>query len=589
MRAYGKLTQLIRVSRETHSLRDTIDSVAIALILTLLFKCFIMEAFVIPTSSMAPTLYGAHIRIACPRCGYQYEQNSSLNEQSRVVLREGKPQWELVNFSEAGQRGDLVDHTTVPTSTYRTCPNCGKEIPASILPEYLDTRNLPRPHDARGSEIPFAWANNGDRILVEKYAYMFSAPIRWDVVVFKEPMAGIDNYIKRLIGLPGESIEIVGGDIFVGNAAQPGVRTVVRKPRYIQESVWRLVYDQSMVPLSNDYDAAVEKPFVQPWHVVGNSQDWDFSRPVVRFTPKNSLPGSITFAPSSDSSNARSIYNTLGYNNDYHHGIRRGEYKSDPLSGQYRYVVPDLKLSFVWTPQDESSAGLELILGPPYFRYRALLRAGQPVTIKPGAGNTPDTAFETTGKPVPAYSANVSYRVEFTNVDHAVELRVNGLTMARHEIPWTAESAKQQTSISLEPRDLAVEIHLPGPATLANLRLARDNYYTVIDDRRPNSPGQATTGNPIQLRSGHGNDEFFVLGDNSTESLDARWWDRVHPSLHDLATPVGVVPQRFMIGKAFFVYWPAAYRLPEAAPIMRNTIRREWPLVPNFADVRFIH
>ncbi len=589
MRAYGKLTQLIRASRETHNLRDTLDSLAIALILTLLFKCFIMEAFVIPTSSMAPTLYGAHIRIACPRCGYQYEQNSSLNEQSRVVLREGKPQWELVNFAEAGQRGDLVDHTTVPTSTYRTCPNCGKEIPASILPEYLDTRNLPRPHDSRGGEIPFAWVNNGDRILVEKYAYMFSTPQRWDVVVFKEPMAGIDNYIKRLIGLPGETIEIVGGDIFVGNPAQSGVRNVVRKPRYIQESVWRLVYDQTLVPHSNEYDAAVEKPFIQPWHVVGDPQDWDFSRPVVRFAPKNTWPGSITFAPSPESSNARSIYNTLGYNNDYHHGIRRGEYKSDPLSGQYRYVVPDVKLSFVWTPQDEPAAGMELVLGPPYFRYRAILRPGQPVMLKPGPETVPLTAFDTTGKPFPAFYAHASYRVEFTNVDHVVELRVNGQTLARNEIAWTAELAKQQTSVSLEPSDLAIEMHLTGPATLANLCLDRDNYYTVIDDRRPNSSGHATTGNPIQLRSGQGTDEFFVLGDNSTESLDARWWDRVHPSLQDLNTPVGVVPQRFMIGKAFFVYWPAAYRLPEAAPIMRNTIRREWPLVPNFADVRFIH
>jgi len=39
------------------------------------------------------------------------------------------------------------------------------------------------------------------------------------------------------------------------------------------------------------------------------------------------------------------------------------------------------------------------------------------------------------------------------------------------------------------------------------------------------------------------------------------------------------VPERFMLGKAFFVYWPAGYRLSPTSP----------GIVPNFGDMRFIH
>jgi hypothetical protein len=77
-----------------------------------------------------------------------------------------------------------------------------------------------------------------------------------------------------------------------------------------------------------------------------------------------------------------------------------------------------------------------------------------------------------------------------------------------------------------------------------------------------------------------GADEYFVLGDNSLLSGDARGWkDPIHLPDEDLFTDEGRVPGRFMIGKAFFVYWPAGYRPLNAAPA----------LVPNFGDMRFIH
>ena len=53
-------------------LRETFDSIVIAFILAFVFRAFIIEAFVIPTGSMASTLNGAHGTLICENCGWEY-------------------------------------------------------------------------------------------------------------------------------------------------------------------------------------------------------------------------------------------------------------------------------------------------------------------------------------------------------------------------------------------------------------------------------------------------------------------------------------------------------------------------------------
>jgi signal peptidase I len=48
-----------------------------AVILALLFRGFVAEAFVIPTGSMAPTLQGRHKDVWCPKCGANYQTTAS--------------------------------------------------------------------------------------------------------------------------------------------------------------------------------------------------------------------------------------------------------------------------------------------------------------------------------------------------------------------------------------------------------------------------------------------------------------------------------------------------------------------------------
>lgn len=58
-----------------------------------------------------------------------------------------------------------------------------------------------------------------DRVMVSKFIYHFKDIARGDIVVFKPPDAvGSElDYIKRVIGLPGEEIEIKDGKVFINN------------------------------------------------------------------------------------------------------------------------------------------------------------------------------------------------------------------------------------------------------------------------------------------------------------------------------------------------------------------------------------
>jgi signal peptidase I len=54
-----------------------------------------------------------------------------------------------------------------------------------------------------------------ERLFVNKFIYDFTAPKRGDIVVFKSPHGDKKDYVKRCIGLPGDTIEIKRGFVFI--------------------------------------------------------------------------------------------------------------------------------------------------------------------------------------------------------------------------------------------------------------------------------------------------------------------------------------------------------------------------------------
>jgi len=57
--------------------------------------------------------------------------------------------------------------------------------------------------------------SNGDNLIVDKISYRFSDPKRFDIIVFPYQYKANTNYIKRIIGLPGETVQIIGSDIYI--------------------------------------------------------------------------------------------------------------------------------------------------------------------------------------------------------------------------------------------------------------------------------------------------------------------------------------------------------------------------------------
>lgn len=56
---------------------------------------------------------------------------------------------------------------------------------------------------------------DGDNLIVDKLSYHFSDPERFDIVVFRYLYRENSYYIKRIIGLPGETVQIVDGQIYI--------------------------------------------------------------------------------------------------------------------------------------------------------------------------------------------------------------------------------------------------------------------------------------------------------------------------------------------------------------------------------------
>ena len=76
-----------------------------------------------------------------------------------------------------------------------------------------------------------------ERIFINKYAYRMGAIERGDVVVFRYPGDSSKNYIKRIVGVPGDRIEIVRGAVLVNGEqlAEPYVPAEFRDQRSMSE------------------------------------------------------------------------------------------------------------------------------------------------------------------------------------------------------------------------------------------------------------------------------------------------------------------------------------------------------------------
>ncbi len=77
-----------------------------------------------------------------------------------------------------------------------------------------------QPHQVKGLSM-FPNFEDKEYILTEKVSYRFGKPHRGDVIVFQAPVNRKDDYIKRILGLPGETVAVIDGKVFVNDKPLP--------------------------------------------------------------------------------------------------------------------------------------------------------------------------------------------------------------------------------------------------------------------------------------------------------------------------------------------------------------------------------
>ncbi|MEW6357107.1 MAG: S26 family signal peptidase [Planctomycetota bacterium] len=507
--------------RKKGPLRDNVESILVAVCLALIIRFFAIEAFKIPTGSMAPTLLGMHKSVKCLECGWKFPLDNKLTR----------------------FEGAKCLNCLLPIDAWSTCPECSGDLTILGLPwvgiytPWVWCRACPFKSSDGGNR----GTRGGNRILVNKVIYKFSAARRWDVIVFLYPrvdltcknpscraktdevclicgatdndrrtVGGPDscpacgarrasakgpngeficpscggprvkretkNFIKRLIGLPGEQLEIKHGDIYINGR-------IARKPRDIQNALWQHVYDSRYAPKHDMVKGAMWKASNERWQMDGN-----------RFV----VDAESATEPSFLKMN-RQVTDEYGYS----------------VARTVNHVG-DLQIAFDVAPQGEKGFICAEIMedGVSYqFRLRVGGEGGESALLRNGEIVGRDANFSL--KPFE------SSRLTFYNVDDAQGVLVNGRQALSAECP-TGDGA---------PASAALIGAMGCKAVFTNVLVQRDVYYTHGSDGDFPLPDQ-------KISEGY----FFALGDNSPNSRDSRVW--------------GCVPMKHLIGRAFVVFWP---------------------------------
>ena len=557
--------------------RETIESIVVAIILALLFRGFEAEAFAIPTGSMAPSLQGQHMDLECEHCQYRYRTGASLS-------------------------GATFNNRDQVQSTF--CPIC-----------QFETKMRPK-------QVADHRSNSGDRILVNKFVYDAQPPDRYDVIVFKNPNNGKQNYIKRLVGLPGDNLLIENGDIYtmecVDDSADKWTKTITRKPHDSLLAVLQVVDDTNHigsqlqavnwpsrwstwrddvrvdlqmtqgVPAFH-FEAAEEPQLIRYRHLVPLKNEWDLIK-------KKELPPRMA---SEQLPKGRLIGDYYSYND------RRYRHQGNDFSRGLHWVG-DLGLeASVEVLSADGALILDLVEGGAHFRCEIDTKTGK-ASI---SSDDPDVVFvDGEGKKVDqptgvtSLKGAGSYHLRYVNADDRLNLWVDDQLVEfdaaeylRDEVPvpkWSPADAGDAEPLGIGFAN--------GKMTVNRLIVSRDVYYTSVKGRRSSGLlGNETNlpaakieslqqqpdkwGNPAAVayfksQKEHDRpmfflkdfqddrlDQFLPCGDNSPHSLDGRVWPGPH-----------FVNREMLIGRAMFIYWP-------------HTKNKPVPYFPNFESMKFIH
>lgn len=510
--------------------RHIVESLVCLAIAVMLFRAFEIEGYIISTGSMAPSLLGYHKRVACPVCKFPFAHGVAYDD----VLRDHSP---LTLRSEA-------DAPPRSASSLAVCPNCSQAA--------IDVSDIPR--------------NEGDQLLVYKNAFSLQTPERWEVVVFRNPTRPTQAYVKRIVGLPGEDIQILGGDVYANGdiqrkdlERQRAIRIPVYdydyhpqndatwRPRWLASPGWMSAANRfEFSPPDVSAEAALSWLTYRHWIRSGGTHET--SVPLESWPEDVQMPSGVFIPLTYDAEKrqltcsgalSRELRDRLLVQTDdpdFVRTIRRiyDESHVIPVSDLYGYNrhagtashvgVSDLMIQAQVTigagegrlvvQMDDGRHVVQTVFDP----------SSQELRLHVDGSETPARSV-----PWPAEQRDRPFHLEMSTFDRQVLVAIDGQPAFA---PWCeADAPLPQAAAPRHP----VRFGAAGLAVrLDSLALYRDVYYT-------RGGGRNGVDAPYRLDQ----DEYFVLGDNSPVSLDSRSW------------PDAAVHRNLLLGKPFLVHLPS--------------------------------
>jgi signal peptidase I len=379
-----------------------------------------IEPFHIPSGSMAPALLGHHRVVACPDCG----QRTAVGRVAADVNDKPEPRFYRKAF----------------------CQNCGYfPLPVAEAPVVA-----------------------GDKIVVNKTAYWWRQPERWEIVIFR--FLGT-YFIKRVLGLPGEQVLIHDGDLYVNGQLQ-------RKSLAETRSMALLVFDLELAP---------KRGWTERWE---SSANFGWDKRILLDGRKSPCLAS------------------------YRNYLVEAR-KCEPLRDEYAYnaglhadseCVRDFMVETeVMIQEGRGALALRLCDGHDWVEVLLPVGESNPVELfawpvehaerMAKLAETRDFSALNTGR----------HKVEFAFVDRRATLAVDGRTWLSADLP----AAKKRAGV-----ERPFQVQADGVlASLERFKLFRDVHYGQQGNN-------GVRGNAVLL----GSNQYFMLGDNSPNSEDSRFW-----------------------------------------------------------------